>query len=440
MPSPIVGTPRPIGRQARPVSETAPCGCAIRPKCTCPDTGSIASYKDPGVVVATGTTPTFETTHYFQRALCQHLVELFRNDYSVTNSDVPPVDFTWFASQDYHYYNYKPAHQPGLIIRLAAEIKALHDTMLPTALGGVDVVGAAGHDVTISVCETGAAADTANIRAAEYPYTAAVMTAAEADRFQARDLWRRLAVAATQARYVAWHSHMASVEMTAGLSAGFLYTGLRYDVPFESNYDPNTVNERPSYYAYQRFTSLAATDAPYNWQIIARFTNPLPTPMIDYFHTGTSTLLPEDIAIAIHFVKGRDLHWYLLMIDPSADLGAFGATRVLPAHFPRPSTTQHTYAVATLAPLPLLGTHLGTADLEVWASVPGPSPFDPALRYNPGDGATFPTQLPDASWTAATAAPRAVSSHEVRFSGPDTDPVLISSNRPLSVVWSWQLY
>ena len=365
-----------------------------------------------GADIVAGDAPTFASVLYFQQRLCEYLVSDFGNDNKL-NVGAPPVDFTWSQNQDYHYYNYRDDTAPGLILRLAAELADLRATMAPTAAGGTGVSTLAAHTVTLSVCETGAAADAGSVAGLEFPYLRTGLTDPIAERFQARDVWRRLAVAATSARSVCWHTHMSLVADTAGQGAAFLYLGLRNDSGKFDNSPPSSAAQRLSWWAYQRFAGLAVdrlSGSPFAGQIIARFVNPRPSTTDRYIFDANSSDAAY-VAIAIHFIRlveGVPEHWYLLMIDPTAPVMGVSPT-------------------ATLTPF-----GGGRAEFQQWDTIPKDDKST-YITVATGDDRNLPLLRPDSSWDTYNALDPHALSYDVPLSGPDTNPVLVRCTVPCGV-------
>lgn len=385
---------------------------------------SLSIYFSTGTTVQQGggAQPTFETVLRFQQKLCEFL--LFDFDVANDTSDNPEAplrpDFTWFQNQDYHYYQYKDSQSPGLILRLAAEVQALRRTFRGTAYGGRDVHATAGHPVTISVCENGAADNVSNIPAFTYSYvdTTAAPTSAEIERFQAREVWRRLSVAATGARRVAWHTHMSYRSSTSTDIAGFNYLGLREDdLTASGATTTNQVVQRLSYWAYQRFAGLAVDptiDSPYRGQIVARFANRLPA-TTDYFQDLSGAGILSDInhvGIAIHFIRGPNEHYYLLMVDPAANHRTWvDATATLYSDDGHQVNFEQIYTIPTAAMYDVL-----TTPTAVWE---------------------FPTQSLLSTWIDVIPGSEAYTgSYVVGGLKPDADPVLVRSYEAVRVAWS----
>ena len=374
---------------------------------------SLAMYLDDGTVPATDVAPTFGDVLTFQQALCGYLVSDF-----ATEAD---IDLTWFVNQDYHYYNYRSNQAPGLILRLVAEMAALKATFLPVRHGGQGIVTAAGHQVTISVCESGAPADLDNIDRSTFPYMG---FAASADRFQAREVWRRLAAAATVSRYVCWHTHMSILTLPPD-TTGFGYLGLRTDSGLPAHYEhgvytvvsPNDVEQRLSWWAYHRFASLAFEHGDVR-HIIARFVKPLPATAAYYQDSTISFSDIDYVGIVIEFTSGTrtsKVYNYLVMIDPVAPLYT--------SSFIRLSTSDGS-----------------TQTIEQWDTIPpeDTSTYTPVAA--PTDGLSFPSSAPPAAWDSPT-----LTISSTSFPPPsdaplvvtvDADPILIRCRQPLVVAWS----
>lgn len=375
---------------------------------------SLAGYKVPDSAATDASWFTFDALLSFQRSLCTALV----TDFSAVVTGAPTADFSWFQNQDYHYYNYRENQAAGPIFRLAAELSSLRRTFLPLAAGGTGVQDLAGHSLTISVSETAAADDTSPdlIALQAYRYlddlnSRLLLTSDVSERFQAREVWRRLSVASIQARRVAWHTHMATVEGSPGSTSGFSYTGLRRDVPLAEDTSPNDVEQRMSHWAYKRLAGLAAisTNPLVDGQIIAAFVNSLPRSM-DRFQMDFDPSKIRHVGIAIHFVKRLDEHWYLLQIDPTS-----------------------TVATTITATLSVRG-YIGPGDNELWAAVP------PTMTATlAGSGTGFATRAPDsATWDAPLATGPGMDPFTIRFDGTlfdPWDPVLVKSTNLLYVTW-----
>lgn len=372
---------------------------------------SLAMYSDQGSTVVVNSPPTFATVLYFQQRLCSWLVELFGND-AKEFPDAPRVDFSWFQNQDYHYYNYRNNQAPGPIRRLLAETHALRQTFRDIDHGGTGVDALAGHRVTLSVCENGAPADYGNIDPTIFKYLVVQPTSMEP--FQARELWRRLATAAITSRFVGWHTPMSYLEASAGVTIGFVYLGLRDDSgisdPAAGTYPPNasSINERLSWWVYQLFASLlcTVTTPPLAGQIVARWAGAAPSSS-DYYRTYSGSSI-DDMGIVIHFMVAIDLHYYLIMIDPCADLG-FSKTVTL-------TVRRH-----------------HRADFNQIPSVPDPTAV--AYGATPSNAWEFPRGSPN--W----AAPTLLASHVTSYTfpsplGADGDPVLVSCSEVLDITWS----
>lgn len=383
---------------------------------------SMAMYAQNDSVVTLGTAivtgPPFANILYFQRKLCEHLVDGFQSDEADCPDRPFAPDFTWFVNQDYHYYNYKSTQDPGPIIRLPAEIDALRDTFRDVTSGGLGVNALAERAVTVSVCENGAAAnpdttDTILRPGGDFPYLVTSPTSNE--RFQAREVWRRLAAAATAARYVGWHTHMSALTNAADTTQLFHFLGLRDDVGWPEDTTPNAVDTRLSWWAYQRLASLVYTgDGAARGGLVARFTR-RPPASADLYRTFTADDLGY-VGVAIHFLIADDDHAYLLFIDPSAGLATTGQV-----------------VVSSLSTHPF--------DLAYWASIPD-AVSPPAAGY-PTDNATLPANTPDerlTPWVAAYRTDSGASAYTVwtpngsRFV-PDQDPILIRTTTPLAVAW-----
>lgn len=392
---------------------------------------SLAMYFDTGTIIPDDVhqgealyQATFANTLLFQEKLCHYLLQDFATD-ATDNPDAAAlacnVDFSWFTNQDYHYYNYKDNQSPGLILRLAAEVQALRRTFRSVAHGGLDVIRTAGHPVTISVCENGAAANLANIPYANtFFYMDPAGTSTSPEQFQAREVWRRLAVAATGGRYVAWHTHMSYRTGIPDDTTGFSYMGLRED-DLGANPSITTaslVTQRLSWWAYQRFASLAVDDgtSPFDGQIVARFATTLPS-TTDYFQ-GANLADVSFVGIAIHFIRSATEHYYLLMIDPSVDHRSWADLHV---------TLRTLDGVA--------------ADFSQLYTIP-------AVRgtvTTPTDTSILPTETADSSWDAvipddATAGvyyTQNTASYTVpQAFRPDMDPVLVRCTAPVTVTWA----
>lgn len=371
-------------------------------------------------IVANGA-PTFATVLYFQEKLLYYLVKDFAED-TVTEY---PVDFTWFVNQDYHFYHYKEHQAAGTILRLAAELQALRrtmDTTVATTAGDTSVVDLAGHHVTISVCETGASADGANIDKTVFKYMSSLGTGA--DRFQAREVWRRLAVAATGARRIAWHTHMSYVDPATGDTSGFNYLGLHEDAVISPPDNPNNSVQRLSWWAFQRFTEKLVVDAGaparYAGQVLARFVNVLPN-TLDHDQRYVNAAMSDihNVAIAIHFLRSPAEHWYLIMLDPAADLAA-----------------PYQVTIKTLDG--------AAAHFYEWQSIPEYDANDARMLLTYPDGTAIPptdgTSLPTASpgysgWTSGTelgGGPLVSYTFTVQR---DNDPYLFCTSAPCTVAW-----
>ena len=380
-------------------------------------------YTSSSPDLVTNAQPTFATVLYFQQRLCEYLVRDFTsaNDmsdnpdayYDGTGAALPdPLDvtFNWFRNQDYHYYSYKRGQSAGSFLRLATEMRALRGTFQASESGANSLVK---HPLTISVCENGSAANLENENT-DYD-TFKYMTpgggaSPDVERFQAREVWRRLSVAATGARYIGWHTQQSLLADTENSAAPFKYLGLRHDDALVGA-DPSAdqdANERLSYFAYQRLIGLAyIKEGLIQGTLVARLATALPTPTAaDYFRT-TSTTEIADLGIAIHFTLGRDKHAYLLMIDPTAET----------------SVT----AYATLTPVSGAPTHF-----EIWATIPR------AIWYwYPGpERWEFPTSVPTEPWNVPMEVRHNQMTFDTAIIGADSDPILVHCTEPMTVIWT----
>ena len=244
------------------------------------------------------------------------------------------------------------------------------------------------------------------------------------DRFQAREVWRRLAAAATVSRYVCWHTHMSILTLPPD-TTGFGYLGLRTDSGLPAHYEhgvytvvsPNDVEQRLSWWAYHRFASLAFEHGDVR-HIIARFVKPLPATAAYYQDSTISFSDIDYVGIVIEFTSGTrtsKVYNYLVMIDPVAPLYT--------SSFIRLSTSDGS-----------------TQTIEQWDTIPpeDTSTYTPVAA--PTDGLSFPSSAPPAAWDSPT-----LTISSTSFPPPsdaplvvtvDADPILIRCRQPLVVAWS----
>lgn len=178
------------------------------------------------------------------------------------------VDTRWVANQDYHFYHQK-ADSGAAILRLRAEITALRRAL---AVLGSDRFDAP----SVSVSETGASTHGDDV-AANYEWIALYVQAntpalgpapvddAALRRFQAREVWRRLAVATCYSATAAWHTHMANTNGPDDTGT-FRDMGVRVDnQPDGDRTTAAQAGSRPAYWAYQRFTTLLRNPDTGDW-------------------------------------------------------------------------------------------------------------------------------------------------------------------------------
>lgn len=383
-------------------------------------------YADGYTTAATSGQPNVVNILDFHAALCEKLIEVFDPTNDATRCPEAPFqpDLSWFVNQDYHFYHYREDQAAGPILRLIGELSSMRENFRASSF-----FDAVGHNVTLSVCEIGAAADDANIDkdvgAFEYMDATRFPTTTTPDRFQAREVWRRLAVAAIRARYFAWHTHM-SVLADAGDATGYHYLGLREDALSPPSRDvfgnlvvvpASEVDTRMSWWAYQRLVNMAVTDGPYRapedvGAIAARLINPrFRPPPSDvsahaYFHT-LSQSDPELMLLVVHFQIAEDDHAYLIMLDATTSPAAVSAVS------------------ATLA------TESGeSVEYYQWSTVPA-SVAQASAGASESD---FPVDTADTGWDTGVSLGSG-SSIELPGLVIDQDPVLIRTTQRLQVIW-----
>ena len=405
---------------------------------------SLAMYSSQSPDLVTNAPPTFQSVRFFQQILCEMLVRDFTSTTDASDNPLAvdesgarlAVDFSWFQNQDYHYYSYKPDQSAGPFVRLVAELASLKATFedvgtagpTPTSRGGTGVNALAGHPLTISVCETGAAANVDNIDTDVFPYMHPVLgtasgLAGDADRFQAREVWRRLAVAATGARYVAWHTHISFLADTANSSAPFKYLGLRDDDAIVTpKYQPTAgadATQRLSSWAYQRLTELThSADTLFQGTLVARLATALPSPIgEDYYYRSYEIYTIAWGGIAIHFIIAPNRHAYLLMIDPTAQI------------------TNVPEGLVQLTAHARLETESGNpTQFEVWSTIP----YGFISTSSPVNAWEFSTSAPNETsvpWFTPIGPARLLRSMTTATIGADSDPILIRCGEPLTVTW-----
>lgn len=252
------------------------------------------------------------------------------------------IDPALIVNQDYHFYHFKDAQVADAIpiSRIRDEIEAL--------TGNVQATTHLSH-VSISVCETGSALGKQWLHwsrpsrvASGYRYVAEAAEATSyppgtlaplaqviwdrnvdtVERFQAREVWRRLAGGiAAGAAYVGWNTLMA----TNG--GEFDRCGLREDSGEDSTQQSYHARKRYSWWAYQQLRLLLF---PINARFgihggaLGEFLLPLTTPG-DIYETSTETVPAESdeaaemYLVILHFVSGsKGAHTYVVFLDPTA--------------------------------------------------------------------------------------------------------------------------
>lgn len=245
-------------------------------------------------------------------------------------ADLPVL--RWFAGQDYHYYSYKLNQGPGPIARLYYEIATLNENLAEYA----EYFSPGG--VVASVCETAASTREGDVPSAEvypppdgtqryedpYPYVSYLIRQVYArdptgqatfrDTFQAREVWRRLCVAAgSGAGAVAWHTHIADS------TSNFAETGVREDADTDGA-TAASATTKPAWWSLQRINELLACDDGTNRGLSARLIHlpAEPDGGCDFLDTRRAT----DMVVIVEFSPARYTPYaYLILVDPSAAIG-----------------------------------------------------------------------------------------------------------------------
>jgi hypothetical protein len=193
----------------------------------------------------------------------------------------------------------------------------------------------AGHAMTVSVSESGASTYERDIGGVyvwvDREADAGLATDdAVLQRFQAREVWRRLAVAAARGWAVAWHTHMGNVNLASGgesVPGPFGYTGLRLDGQLETS-PASDAFERPSYWAWQRFAALlrgvdATTGEPADWR--ARFVPSGQGPLTNFGQDldpadwdDTLVMVEFDLGGGQEFAGEPWYYAYVILRDPTS--------------------------------------------------------------------------------------------------------------------------
>lgn len=273
--------------------------------------------------------PTFEDTLAFDRALLQGLADTageFGDDPAV-----PPVDLSWLQYQDYHYYHFDDSTAPGPIMRLVQEVQRL-EALMGEVTDPDGVAPFAGVRVTVS--ETGASAAVSQAPIEAYPYlgeffdshpTPAAQSAAVA-QLQAREVWRRMAVALCTAAAAGWNSHMS----LSGAGNNFVGSGIREDLGDDSTQTAAEAHTRLSWWAWQRLNQATSAYGGGQRDDIngarGRLAYGPAVPLVDGVEATYDDLDPSDaeqMAVIVEFVSTVLADYaYVLFLDPMADTAA----------------------------------------------------------------------------------------------------------------------
>lgn len=329
-----------------------------------------------------------------------------------------PIALDWFTNQDYHYYHYKSGQRAGFIGRLDAEVRQLEANLGDAYLCDED--GCEGGQ-TVSVCETGASSwsngSEDDVDLAAYPYLAAAAAAGRLpealDRFEAREVWRRLAVGLGCASHVAWHSHLVAE------SSGFRGMGLRLDAPTQAN--AASEQGKLAWWAMQRLLRVLV---PAGGSGAVPGTATLPAVHPDYAAWwwyastvavdgyGLDTADARDMVVMVSFAPATlGSYAYLLFVDPIADTSL--RVRV---------TVTNT------------GEESGMGG-NVW-QIPTVPESAGAVTFAPAPPGAFPVEAEGASWTRTG---RTWSYDQTSFQlglVPDQDPILLVSQYQLTFRWT----
>lgn len=300
------------------------------------------------------------------------------------------IDTTLIVNQDYHFYHFD---DPDRKTRDGIPISRLRDE-LQFLLSNRTAEWA---HLTMSVCETGSslASNPPGSRppasprvSSDYVYAldaVARYDTATLDRFQAREVWRRLAGAmAAGAAYTGWNSMIATPD-------GFFdRCGLREDSGDDRTALSVDAHKRLSWWAFRRVRELLLPTKPgsgyFGGGAVGEFYYPALTPLGIYDFAGeqvipfTSKSDVMDYLVILHFTSGsQGPHTYVVFLDPTVGLNVAVDVQYGPSDFSSIWVT-----IYPSIPISTQNTHVGVLGGRGTPELlPGDLPQDAADWANP---------------------------------------------------------